>query len=97
MVNKQNKTLKTVKLPLRNDTYSFNYSSKIDERPVIAETWEPEVAHFFMKLYPNLINEGNSISDLQQRANFEALARSTPIHSIEDFFDIVSKLKVNND
>ncbi len=97
MVNKQNKTLKTIKLPLRNDTYSFQYSSKIDERPVIAETWEPEVAQFFMKLYPNLIDEGNSISDLHQRANFEALARSTSNTSIEEFLEIVSKLEVNND
>jgi histone acetyltransferase (RNA polymerase elongator complex component) len=97
MVNKQNKTLKTVKLPLKNDTYAFQYSKEIDQRPVIAETWDPEVAQFFMELYPTLLNEGNTISDLHQRASFEALSKSTSINSIDDFLQIVSKLKVKKD
>ncbi len=97
MTNKDNKRLKTVKLPLRNDTYAFQYSAAVDHRPVITETWDPEVAEFFMELYPTLLNEGSSISELQQRASFEAITKSTPINSIDDFLQMVSKLKVNKD
>ncbi|NCD07124.1 MAG: hypothetical protein EOL97_13485 [Spirochaetia bacterium] len=97
MVNKLNKTLKTVKLPLRNDTYAFHYSSDVDKRPVIKENWEIDVAQFFMGLYPKLFDEGTSISELQQRASFEALARSASISDFDDFLKIVSKLKTDNE
>ncbi len=96
MVNKQKKILKTVKLPLRNDTYAFQIQKDVDKKPVVAETWDPQVAQFFMGLYPSLINEGNSISDLQQRASFEALTRSTSIDSFDDFLRVVSKIKSND-
>jgi hypothetical protein len=94
MVNKQNKTLKTVKFPLRNDSYAFEFDSMVDQRPVIAETWDPEVADFFMELYPSLLERGNSISDLQQRASIEALTKGSSISNVSEFLQMVSKLKV---
>ncbi|MGD1821170.1 MAG: hypothetical protein ACPKM0_00200 [Pleomorphochaeta sp.] len=95
MVNKQKKILKTVKLPLRNDTYAYQMTKDIDKRPVITETWDPEVAEFYMGLYPSLLNEGNTISDLHQRAHFEAMTRSSSIESLDDFIRMVTKLKPN--
>lgn len=93
MVNKEKKILKTVKLPLRNDTYAYQLIKDDYKRPVVTESWDPEVANFFMGLYPSMINEGNNISDLHQRANFEVITRSTSIESIDDFFRAISKLK----
>jgi len=50
-----------------------------------------------MELYPKLFEEGTSISELHQRASFEALSRNTSISDLDDFIKIVSKLKTDNE
>ncbi len=93
MANKQNKILKNVKLPLKNDTFAYQLMKEDYKAPVVSESWDPEVASFFMKLYPTMINKGNNISDIQQRASFEALTKSSSVETIDDFLKIIEKLK----
>ncbi len=92
MVKNQKKYLKTAKNTLRKDADIYHFFQAEYKKPVIRENWNPDVANFYMDLYPSLVEEGSNISDLQNRAYFEALGRSADFESFSNVFKMMTKI-----
>ncbi len=59
----------------------------------VTEVWDKDVADFYMGLFPESMQNGANISDLQQRANIEAF---TGIHNVSSFLNFLDGMIKEN-
>ncbi|MGH4037425.1 MAG: hypothetical protein ACRQFF_06230 [Sphaerochaeta sp.] len=78
----QTRQIKVNKLPVSNELIMYSHFKTPRELANVAEVWDEEVADFYMDLFPESLDLGANISDLQQRAELEAY---TGMHNVTAF------------
>lgn len=85
----QSQPIKLNQLPISNELIMYSNFKVPRKTANVAEVWDENVADFFMSIYPESLNLGANISDLQQRANVEAY---TGIHTVAEFMHFLDDM-----
>jgi hypothetical protein len=78
----QSRKIKINQLPISDELVMYSNFKSPKDFPNVQEVWDEEVADFYMGLFPDSLNFGANIADLQQRASLEAY---TGFHNVSSF------------
>lgn len=81
--------IKINKLPISDELVMYSNFNSPKDFPNVEEVWNEEVADFYMGLFPDSLNFGANIADLQQRANIEAY---TGFHNVSSFLHFLDTM-----
>lgn len=89
----QTKQIKVNQLPVSTELIMYSNLSNTRNLANVTEVWDKDVADFYMGLFPDSMQLGANISDLQQRANIEAF---TGIHNVSSFLNFLDGMIKDN-
>jgi hypothetical protein len=82
----QTRKIKVNQLPISDELVMYSNFKSPKDFPYVQEVWDEEVADFYMGLFPDSLDFGANISDLQQRASLEAY---TGFHNVSAFLQFL--------
>jgi len=89
MKKTQNKAILLGRLPIANEVIPMQVNGR-KKAVNVSEAWSTEVGSFLLDLYPNALEDGATLAELQIKSVFEAYSNSGP--SLEDFMSMIAKM-----
>lgn len=83
----QTRKIKVNQVPISDELVMYSNFKSPKDFPNVQEVWDEEVADFYMGLFPDSLELGANISDLQQRASLEAYTGFNNVSSFLHFLD----------